>query len=277
MSILESIWKSAVLGTVQGLTEFLPVSSSGHLTLLQLILNYDIGASVTLVNILLHVGTLIAVIFVFWKDIIDLFKKPITLLYLVVATVPAGVVGLLFEDKIDALFTESERRLLYLAICFAATALLLMVTEIIAKHRKSSQKFGWKHTVCMGLMQAVALFPGISRSGSTIAAGTMSGAKTEDVSRFSFLMSIPIILGSLAVSMKGIIFDGEAQGMTMGGTAGIVGIIVGMVCAMISGFLAIKFMLKVINKANYKWFSLYLVILSLTCVWLDVINLFPVA
>ncbi len=278
MGLWESIWKSFVLGAAQGLTEFLPVSSSGHLTFLQIVLGYDIaGGTMTLINILMHFGTLLSVVFVFWKDILALFKKPFkTLLYLIVATIPAGVVGLIFNDKIDALFSTNQRRLLYLAICFACTALLLLITELVAKRRKKVQPLGWKHSICMGLTQAVALFPGISRSGSTIAAGTLSGAKTEDVAKFSFLMSIPVILGSLLVELKGVIFD-EPEVVTQMGGAGIVGIIVGVVVSAVVGFLAIKFMLKVIGKANYKWFSVYLILLSLTCVWLDVINLFPAA
>ncbi len=274
--IWDVIWKSIVLGTVQGLTEFLPVSSSGHLTLLQRVLGYDLGGgSMTFINIMMHLGTLIAVLFVFRKDIIALFQKPFkTLLFLVVATIPAAVVGILCNDYIDAWFA-GQKGLLLLAICFAFTALILFVTELYAKRRKKVQEFGWKQTVCMGLMQTVALFPGISRSGSTIAAGTLSGAKTEDVSKFSFLMSIPIILGGFAVGCYDAIK--EPAIVTGMGWEGAVGILIGVACSAIFGFIAIKFMLKIINKANYKWFSLYLVLLSMTCLWLDVLNLFPVA
>ncbi len=277
MPIWEMIWKSVVLGTVQGLTEFLPVSSSGHLVLLQRMLGYDLGGgSMTFVNIMLHFGTLLAVILVFWKDILALFRKPFTpLLWLIVATIPAGIVGLLFEDGIDAAFS-GEKGLLYLAVCFAATALLLLLAELCVRRRKREQAFGWKHAVSMGVMQAVALFPGISRSGSTIAAGTLAGAKTQDAARFSFLMSIPIILGSVAVSLKGIVFD-EPETVTALGVNGFLGVLIGVFFSAVFGFLAIKFMLKVIGKGNFKWFSLYLVLLSLACLWLDVLGIFPAA
>jgi len=273
----DTIWKSIVLGTAQGLTEFLPVSSSGHLSFLQRLLGYDIGAgSMTFVNIMLHFGTLIAVVVVFWKDILALFKKPFkTLLFLIVATIPAGVVGLLFDDKISAAF-DGERGLLYLSVCFAATALILLFTELYAKRKKPQKPLGWANSVCMGLAQAVALFPGISRSGSTIAAGTIAGTKTEDVAKFSFLMSIPVILGSFLVSLKGVIFD-EPEVVTAMGAEGLVGVLVGIVFAAVSGLFAIKVMLKIISKANYKWFSLYLVLLSLTCLWLDIQNILPLA
>ncbi len=128
MDYWTAIWQSFVLGAVQGLTEFLPVSSSGHLTLLQKILGYDIGGgSMMFVNVMLHLGTLLAVIFVFRKDILALFKKPFkTLLMLIVATIPAGVIGLLFNDKIDALF-QGENALFVLAIFFSVTAALLLI------------------------------------------------------------------------------------------------------------------------------------------------------
>ena len=274
MTFLEAIWKSIILGTVQGLTEFLPVSSSGHLSLLQRVLGYNMqGASMTFVNVMLHLGTLLPVIWIFRRDIFDLFKKPFqTLLMLIVATIPAGLVGVLFNDKIDALFA-GERGIAALAICFSVTAFLLLLCEYVAKKRRKTQPLGWKHASAMGLMQAVALFPGISRSGSTIVAGTVSGAKPEDVAKFSFLMSIPIILGSVAVELKDVIFPEAGMTVAMGG-AEIVGMIFGVVFAAISGFIAVKMMLKVIRKANYKWFAVYLVLLSMTCIWLDVLQIF---
>ena len=133
MTIWEAIWKSIVLGTVQGLTEFLPVSSSGHLVFLQKLLGYNLeGGGMTFVNVMLHLGTLLAVLVVFRKDIVVLFRRPLKpLLMLVVATIPAGIVGLLFDDKIEAIFA-GEKGLYYLSICFAATALMLLLCEVIA-------------------------------------------------------------------------------------------------------------------------------------------------
>lgn len=275
MSIWDVIWKSFVLGTVQGLTEFLPVSSSGHLTFLQKVMGYDLGGgSMTFVNVMLHFGTLIAVCVVFFKDILALFKKPFkTLFMLVVATIPAGLVGVLFNDKLDAMFS-GEKAFLLLAICFSVTAALLLLCELAAKSPKRKERdLGWKNAVPMGLMQAVALFPGISRSGSTIVAGTVSGAKTKDVAKFSFLMSIPVILGSVLVELYGFIKEPQfAEGANAALNTS-VGVIVGVIFAAIFGFLAIKLMLKVISKANYKWFALYLVLLSATCIWLDVLGI----
>lgn len=263
MGLWEAIWKSGVLGIVQGLTEFLPVSSSGHLTFLQ-ILGVNFGEGMTMfINILMHLGTLVAVVIVFWRDILALFKKPFkTLFMLIVATIPAGVVGLLFSDDIDAFFT-GEKALLNLSVCFAATAALLLVCEIVAKKQKQPHDLGWGSSLAMGFTQAIALFPGISRSGSTIVAGTIAGTKREEVAKFSFLMSIPVILGSFAVEVLGIIREPES--VAGFGTNGIVGMIVGILLAMVFGFLAIKLMLKIIRKANYVWFSVYLVALSVVC------------
>lgn len=273
MTIWDAIWKSFVLGAVQGLTEFLPVSSSGHLTLLQRAMDYDAGGSMMFINIMLHLGTLISVVVVFRKQIAALFKKPFKMLFmLLVATIPAGLVGVLFSDKIDEIFA-GERGIMLLSVCFAATALILLLCEFAAKRRKSTCALGWGNAVMMGVMQAVALFPGISRSGSTIAAGTVSGAKSDDVANFSFLMSIPVILGSFLVSVFGIVKDavgGDQAVLQSFGASSIVGIIVGVVASAVTGFLAIKLMLKVIKRANYKWFSLYLILLSLTILFLDI-------
>lgn len=264
MGLWEAIWKSSILGAVQGLTEFLPVSSSGHLTLLQHLLQFDLeGGSMTFINIMMHLGTLIAVIVVFWKDILALFKKPFkTLLMLIAATIPAGVVGLLFNDEIDALFS-GENAVLYLSVCFALTALLLLICEMAAKRRKVQKPLGWGSAAAMGLMQAVALFPGISRSGSTIVAGTLVGTRREDVAKFSFLMSIPVILGSFAVEVFGIVR--EPSSVAGVGANGVIGMAVGVVLAAVFGFFAIKLMLRVIRKANYVWFSVYLTALSVVC------------
>ena len=231
----------------------------------------------TFINIMMHLGTLIAVVIVFRKDIAALFKKPFkTLLMLIVATIPAGVVGLLFSDEIDSLFA-GDTGLLYLALCFAITALMLLICELIAKRQKSPKPLGWGSTVPMGLMQAVALFPGISRSGSTIVAGTVAGAKREEVASFSFLMSIPVILGSFLVEVAGGVVDvaqGQPSVFTGIGGPEIVGMIFGVVLSAVFGFLAIKWMLKIIRKANYMWFSVYLLCLSLGCFWLNALGLY---
>lgn len=257
------IWQAIVLGTAQGLTEFLPVSSSGHLVLLQEIMGIDFGGNALFFDVMLHFGTLIAVFFAFREQIFSLFRKPFKKLFLLcAASVPAGIVGLFFGDAIGEIFFGGA----YLALGFAFTALLLLISEAIAKGRRSEGRpLGVKTGVCMGLMQAVAVIPGISRSGSTVAAGVCAGAKTEEVASFSFLMSIPVILGSAAVSAKDLFFGAETAAL---GAADILCVSVGMAFAALSGFFAIRLMLKVISKGNYKWFAAYLLLLSVACVFL---------
>lgn len=291
------IWQAIVLGLTQGLTEFLPVSSSGHLVFLQRILNVDIGDAEMFFNILLHVGTLIAVCIVFWKDILNLFKKPYkTLLYLVLATIPAGLAGVFLDDLIEEQVMGSSFIGVILAVLFTVTASVLFVTEIYAKKvskkrqselsenpvaaeefskRAEMSSINLKTSLSMGFAQVVALLPGISRSGSTICAGTFAGGDREDVAHFSFLMSIPVILGSFVISLFKGIKDGtlthsiEAAGPNVGWCMAI-----GLIVSAIAGLFAIKVMLAAIKKANYKWFSLYLVLLAIACIVLHCLGMF---
>lgn len=266
-------WQALILGLTQGLTEFLPVSSSGHLTFLQRVLGIDIGGAELFFNIILHLGTLVAVCIIFWRDILDLFKKPFkTLLYLVVATIPAAVAGLLLDDVIETHLMGGKYVGVVLAVFFTFTAAVLFATEIFAKRKKSELPICWRTALPMGFAQAVAILPGVSRSGSTIAAGTFAGGTAENVSKFSFLMSIPVILGSFFVELvKGIIDkeEGFAYSFQVAGPQFGWCIAIGLIVSAVAGLFAIKVMLAVIKKANYKWFSLYLVLLAITCVVLQ--------
>lgn len=272
-------WQALVLGLTQGLTEFLPVSSSGHLTLLQRVFGVDVGGAELFFNIILHIGTLISVCIIFWRDILALFKKPYkTLLYLVVATVPAGAVGLLLDDVIEDSVMGGKYVGAVLAVFFAVTASVLFATEVFAKRRESLRlPLCWRTTLPMGLAQAVAVLPGISRSGSTICAGTFAGGDRDEVAKFSFLMSVPVILGSFLVSLVKGIADREtglAYSFQVAGPQFGWCIAIGLIASAISGLFAIKVMLTAIKKANYKWFSLYLVLLSIACIVLQCLNLF---
>ena len=267
-------WQALVLGLVQGLTEFLPVSSSGHLTFFQRVIpGIDIGGAELFFDIILHIGTLVAVCIIFWRDILDLFKKPFkTLLYLVVATIPAGVIGLLLEyfDVVDLLCGDYVG--VVLAVFFTFTAAVLFAAETYAKRRRKVLPICWRTTLPMGFAQALAIMPGISRSGSTIAAGTFAGGTAEDTSKFSFLMSIPVILGSFFVELaKGFLDkeEGFAHSFEVAGPQFGWCIAIGLIVSAIAGLFAIKVMLAAIKKANYKWFSLYLVLLAITCIILQ--------
>jgi undecaprenyl-diphosphatase len=270
------IWQAIVLGLMQGLAEFLPISSSGHLVFLQRVLNVNIGDAELFFDIVLHMGTLVAVCAIFWRDIINLFKKPFkTLLYLIIATIPAAVAGLFLDDIITDNILASTYVGVFLAVFFFITACVLLATEIYAKRRTKVLPLSFRTTIPMGLAQMVALLPGISRSGSTIAAGTFAGGSAEDVSSFSFLMSIPIILGSFLVTLVKGIANGElAQSFNSAGSSFGWCIAIGFIVSAVAGLFAIKVMLAAIKKANYKWFSLYLTLLAIACVVLQCCGLF---
>ncbi|PWM72647.1 MAG: undecaprenyl-diphosphatase [Bacillota bacterium] len=245
------IWQAIVLGLVQGFTEFLPVSSSGHLVLLQNWFGIDPEHSMFL-TIMLHVGTLIPVCIVFFKDILGLFKRPMGLLYLVIASVPAALVGFLLSDQLDAVFYGGK----YLAPCFIITALVLLQAELSAKRKPLFKDINAGNALAMGVAQAIAVVPGISRSGSTIAAGCFCGVDRSKNANFAFLMSIPVILGSAL--LEGYRFI-KAPAMDIE----ILPLLLGVLAAAVSGYIAIKVMLNLVKKADFKWFSLYLAILSL--------------
>lgn len=267
------IWQAIVLGLVQGLTEFLPVSSSGHLVFLQRIFGLDGGL---FIPIILHLGTLTAVCAVFYREIAALFRRPFkTLGYLVLVSVPAALAGFLLEDRIDELFYKSRYVGILLAVFFLITAATLFVTEIVVKRRASHLPLCMKTVLPMAFAQAVAILPGISRSGSTICAGALSGANSEDTAKFSFLMSVPVILGGFVISLiKGLIGGEIRQTFSEGGAAFGLGVAIGFVVSAISGLFAIRLMLKAIKRADYKWFSLYLAALAAVCIILHCTNCF---
>ena len=242
------IWQAIILGLTQGIAEFLPISSSGHLVLVREL--FGITGEYLFFDVMMHVGTLFAIFVVFFKDLLALFKPPFkTIGLIILASVPAIIVGLLCNDYIESIFSSGKN----LCFFFLGTAILMFVTEFIAKRQKETAPLGVKTAIAMGLMQGVGVFPGISRSGSTIFGGVVAKTERAEVAKFSFFMSIPIILGSAVLE----IFDVDFATVQWGC------IIAGMVTAFVSGLLAIKLMMKVISKANYKWFGVYLVVISI--------------
>lgn len=247
---MKEIILTIILGIVQGLTEFLPVSSSGHLTLLQEI--FGIGGDALFTTVALHFGTLCAVIVYYFKDLCGLLKKENhkTIWLLVIATIPAGIMMLLLNNVIESVFSTSK----FLCFGFLLTAILLLVADYAGKKIAEHKPLTVKSALIMGLAQSMAIFPGISRSGSTITSGlVIAKGERKSVADFSFFMSIPIILGSTIFELFTVDFS----------NINIVATIFGVIAAFITGYLAIKFMLKLIGKCNFKWFSLYLFILSI--------------
>lgn len=247
-------WQAIVLGLVQGIAEFLPISSSGHLVLFRQFMG--LSGDFLFFDVMLHVATLFAIGAVLYKDILRVFRPPYKPLFMIiVATIPAGVIGLLFSGIIESYFSTAK----FIGFFFIATAVLMLVTEFIAKRNKKPKEFGWKNAVGMGLMQAAGVFPGISRSGSTIFGGTVTGADRAQVATFSFLMSIPIIIASAVMTTIDVM---NAPSVSVD----LLCVLVGMITAGVSGYFAIKLMFRAIKKANFKWFSLYLLIIGIVSI-----------
>lgn len=248
------IWQAIVLGITQGLTEFLPVSSSGHLLLLQRFFGIDSGYSLFF-TVMLHIGTLIPVFVVFFKQILGIFSDFKKILHLIIATVPAVIVGLTLGDVLEEVFYDGK----FLPICFMFTAVVLLVADLYPKKRQLA--VNCKNSLGIGLAQAIAVVPGVSRSGLTTSCGTLLGVSGEENANFSFLLSIPIILGSALMESIDVVKTGIDIDFWP--------LIIGVLFAMVSGFFAVKIMLKVIKKAKYRWFSLYLALLSVVLLILN--------
>lgn len=242
------------LGIIQGLTEFLPVSSSGHLVLFGNL--FGIEESL-FISILLHVATLLSIVVVFYKDIWQMIRHPFSkqTTMLVVATIPTCLIVLVLMPIIKQSFAGG-----LLPICFLISAILLLVSEQLSK-KKEKKEMTYKTAFIMGIAQGFAVFPGISRSGSTISAGLLSGGEKERVAKFSFLMSIPIIFLSLIME----IYEIATGSLKL--QIQILPTILAFVSAFVVGIFAIKLMIKLTVKSSLKWFSLYLVIISIVSIF----------
>ncbi|MBO4563479.1 MAG: undecaprenyl-diphosphate phosphatase [Clostridia bacterium] len=248
MKALIELIKCVVLGLVQGLGEFLPISSSGHLLLVQRIFGITEGGQ--LFTVLLHVATLAAVCIVYRKQLLELIRHPIQwkTLWLIVATVVTAAVMLVFKKYFDA--AEDGR---FLGWCFILTALLLTAAEIAKRRVKGGivcNDMKWWHSVLIGGLQGIAVFPGVSRSGATITGALMCGVRRDEAAEFSFLLSIPAILGGAVLEVPDLIKNGT-------GDFSWYGLIVGMIVAGVSGYFAIRFMLRLITKKRFTGFIIY--------------------
>jgi len=240
-----------ILAIVQGLTEFLPVSSSGHLVLLNKL--FGIESDFLLLSIVLHVATLFSVVVVLWEDVKKILKDPFgkTSKNLVIATLPTVIIVLFFKGVFEKSFSGA-----YLPLCFMLTAFLIILTEVLKKYSKNEKPINKKISVFMGIAQGIAVFPGISRSGSTICTGLIAKGKKSEVANFSFLMSIPIIIASLILEIYEYISVGQAL------TLAWFELLVGFVVAFFVGLFSVKFMLNVVKKHSLIWFAIYLIIIS---------------
>jgi undecaprenyl-diphosphatase len=250
MDIIQSI----ILGAVQGLTEFLPVSSSGHLVIFQKVFNFS--EPPIFFDTLVHFATLLAVVFYLRKEIIYILKtlntKETQKLagLIVLGTVPIIIVGFSIKDIIEEIFSS----MLLVAVSFFITSIILFATYFFKNQKKTMPEITWKDSLFVGLFQALAILPGVSRSGSTVSASIFGGIKREDGFKFSFLLAIPAIFGAFALQLK-------EQGFQFFGSQ-VAQNIVGFILAFVFGLISLKILEKVMVKGKLHYFGVYTLLLS---------------
>ncbi|MDA9035957.1 undecaprenyl-diphosphate phosphatase [Flavobacteriaceae bacterium] len=257
-----SLFESLILGIIQGLTEFLPVSSSGHLEIFKEIFSSDYQPKESLlITITLHAATAMSTLFYFRKDIGFIFKELLRFekseslyfaLKIILSMIPAVIVGLFFEDFIASLF---DRNLLLVGFMLLITAFLLFQADRIGKNNKP---LNYRSALLIGVIQAIAILPGISRSGATIALAVLLGIDRERAARFSFLMVIPLIFGSMAKSLL------EIDSVTQ--SPDYLPLLVGFIAAFITGIFACKWMIALVKKSQLKYFSFYCIVVGVIAI-----------
>ncbi len=253
-------FEALILGIIQGLTEFLPVSSSGHLEIGKVLLGIETTENITF-TVVVHGATVLSTIVIFRKDILLLFKALFQfkwnddtkyIVKLFISAIPVAILGFLFKDEIEALFTGN---LLLVGSMLIITALLLGFTSI-AKDRQ--KKIPFLDSIIIGIAQAVAVMPGISRSGATIATGILLGNKKEDVAKFSFLMVLMPIIGA---NLKDIL-DGSMASESISTMP----LIIGFIAAFISGLLACKLMIEIVKRSKLIYFAIYCLVVGIVAI-----------
>lgn len=265
--------QSLFLGILQGLTEFLPVSSSGHLTILSHIFGLSGEENLTM-TVVLHIATVLSTLLILWKEVVwifkDIFSKQSWKSYsglndgtryainILISMIPVAIVGFCFKDKVEAIFGSG---LLIVGIMLLITAALLTFSYF-ARPRQKEQISGW-HAFIIGIGQAIAVLPGLSRSGTTIATGMLLGDKKEKLAQFSFLMVIPPVLGEALLDVKDIAEVGLSTAMS---GISITALLVGFIAAFITGCLACKWMIHIVKKGKLIWFVIYCAIVGILAI-----------
>jgi len=246
-----TFFQSAILGLVQGLTEFIPVSSTGHLIIIREILGLDLIGTISF-DATLQLATALAVICYFWKDILGLYKNRKLLLALIIGTVPAVIFGLLLEDYMDTNF----RSIYVVAGSLIAGSIVFWLAE---KFAKQSTEINFKNSLIIGLFQCLALVPGFSRSGATISGGLFTGLKREDAARFSFLLSLPIVLGSGLKKLFDIYSAGNLASIESS-------LLISCIFAFVSGIIAIHLLIKFLKNHSLNYFGAYRIVLAIVII-----------
>ena len=255
-------YEAIILGLVQGLTEFLPVSSSGHLEIGKSLFNIE-AASNFYFTVAVHGATVASTIVVFWREIIKLLKGSLELrmndetvyvIKLVISMIPVGIVGLFYKDFFEELFNGN---MLFVGSMLLVTALLLVLGHFM---KKKERNIGYLDSFIIGIAQTLAVLPGISRSGATIATGMMLGNRKDELAKFSFLMVLVPVIGANLLE----IFSGEITA----GSTGTGMILVGAFTAFVSGYLACRWMITLVRRSKMLWFAIYCTLTGLITVFL---------
>jgi len=254
-----------ILGIIQGFTEPIPVSSSGHLVIFQNIFNLEVLDDLNF-SIFANFGSLIAIIIIFWKDIISIIKDFFTYiktkeekyksnfryaLFIVLATIPAGIIGLLFNDLIEEYMSNVK----YIGVALLVTALFLFLIRNF-EGKKDDKEMTWKDAIKVGLFQMVALLPGISRSGATIVGGMFSGLKRDTAFKFSFMLYIPISLATMLLGVTDVVSAGISINLMMC-------YLVGMLAAFIVTYFATKWFRNIMLKGKLIYFVYYCLVVGI--------------
>jgi undecaprenyl-diphosphatase len=260
-------FQALILGIIQGLTEYLPVSSSGHLAIGQALFGLADGESNLTFTVVLHVATVLSTVVILWSEIVwifrDLFKWKWNegtryVVNILISMIPVAIVGFFFKDKIEAVFGSG---LLIVGIMLLVTASLLAFSYFAKPRQK--ENISPLHAFIIGIAQACAVMPGLSRSGSTIATGLLLGNKKEKLAQFSFLMVIPPVLGEALLDVKDMFEVGVTE--AMGGISPLA-LIVGFLAAFITGCFACKWMVNLVKKGKLIWFAVYCVIVGIIAI-----------
>ena len=254
--------QALILGLVQGLTEYLPVSSSGHLEIGKMLLGPEAEAGGLTFSIVVHVATVLSTLVILWKEIVWILKGLFKFewneeakytLNILISMIPVGIVGLCFKEQVETLFSSNT----VVGVCLLVTAALLTLTHY-AKPRQR-EKISPLHAFIIGLAQAAAVLPGLSRSGSTIATGLLLGNSKQTLAQFSFLMVIPPILGEALLDFKDIFFPSAEQLAASGAEAAtpVSALLVGFAAAFVSGCFACKWMISLVKKCKLIYFGIY--------------------
>lgn len=256
-----SWFEALLLGLIQGLTEYLPVSSSGHLAIGQALFGMENGEDNLMFTVAVHVATVLSTIVILWSEIdwifrglfkCELNKETKYVLNIIISMIPVGIVGLFFKDQVEEIFGSG---LLVVGCCLLITAALLTFSYYAKPRQK--EHISWKDALIIGIAQAVAVLPGVSRSGSTIATGLLLGNKKESLAQFSFLMVIPPILGEALLDVLKAV-----KGESVMGSIETFPLIIGFLAAFLSGCLACKWMINIVKKGKLIYFGIYCAIVG---------------